>query len=681
MRPEQSKVVVGADIVRSGGSDLSSYMYALALVRNGKVLSVDEGSLGRLIRLLWENRPSILAVDNLMELGGDKKNVLKLLKLLPPETEIVQVTLEEKKSVSIRELISRINTSLSREKPNAMKTAVILAILASQGVGERLKVFKDKVRISIYAGRSGYAGGSRSDKFRRNLRSTVAQAVKRVKEELDRVGIDYDLVIRRSKGGADNAYFIVYSSRDRLYGLIKKAKGKNVIIRIRPVVNKEIFSISYSKTQSRHLIVGYDPGIKIGLVALDLEGRPVLITSGKSLDREDIASLLVKYGKPLVVATDKNPPPEMVKKLTSMLKTQLYYPTRSMTTGEKELISTDFSRKHGITVRNTHERDALSAAVKAYRVYEEKLRKLVKKVRIMNLPISLRSIEDYKARILNDESLSAIIEDIINDSVKESSLLTSSNSILRSSQNNQVKSREAEEFQNSLLQRLEEVVKEKELYKIKTNVLNEKVEELSNELARVTSATNERVLRNRKIKELMQRLSNLEQYMLKLESENQRKEKIVKEYTKLLEGLLAGEFRLVPSLRAKCISKQLLKQGIYYIDNPNSLNEDIYKKIKKYEIHLLLPPGKDDAAEYLIKVKLIPSATVRNVWSFGSCVRIINGDALERLEISSKIVNELKRKKEERNKLNLTKLEKLVRQYRLSRVNTSGEDENPESKV
>jgi len=681
MRSDQSKVVLGADIIKNGGNDLSSYVYAMALVKDSRVLRIDEGSLGRLIRLLWENRPSILAVDNLMELGGNKKNVLKILRLLPPDTEIVQVTLEGRKGVSIRELSSRVDTSLGKEKPSAVKTAIMLAFLAEQGTGERLKVFKDKVKVSVYAGRSGYAGGSRSDKFRRNLRSVVAQAVKRIKEELDKAGIDYDLMIRRSKGGVDKAYFIIYSSRNSLYGLIKKAKGKDVTVRIRPVINKEIFSAGYGKVQSRYLIVGYDPGIKIGLVALDLDGKPVLITSGKSLDREDIASLLVKYGKPLVVATDKNPPPEMVRKLASMLKAQLYYPSRSLTTGEKELISADYSRRHGVAVRNTHERDALSAAVKAYRIYEEKLKKLVRKVRSMNLPLSLKSVEEYKARVLNDESLSSIIEDIINDAVKENSLVSAGSPLREALRNPQGKNEKVEELHNALIQKLDEVTKERDIYRAKATVLSERIKKLSDEIAKINAEINERVMKERKIKELLQRLNNLEQHILRLETENQRKEELLKDYAKLLEGILSGELILVPSLRAGCVASKSSKQSIYYLDNPDALNEDAYLKIKKNGNLLLLPPDKEDFAEYLLKVMLIPSATVRKVWSFGSCINVVDSGALERLNKASELVNELRRKEEEKNRLNITKLENLVKQYRLSRMKALSKAESPESKV
>ena len=669
MKSEQGKSIIGADIIKNGGDDLSSYIYALALVRNGKVVKIDEGSLGRLIRLLWENRPSTLAVDNLLELGGSKRNVLKILKLLPPETEVIQVTLKEGKGVSLKELTSRVDASLGKEKPSAVRTAIILAFLAGQGIGERLKVFKNKVKVSVYPGRSGYAGGSRSDKFRRNLRSAVAQVVKRIKGELDKAGIDYDLAIRRSKGGIDKAYFIVYSSRERLYGLIRRVRGRDVMVRIRPIINRGIFSIDYEKAQSKYLIVGYDPGIKIGLAALDLEGRPVLITSGKSLDREDITSLLVKYGRPLIISTDKNPPPEMVRKLASMLKVRLYVPPRSLTTGEKELISGDFSRKHGISVRNTHERDALSAAVKAYRVYEEKLRKLIKKVKSMNLPISLKIIETYKVRILKDESLSEIIEDMINDVVKDNPSLGRPSSVGGEYRNPYSKDRESmdSQNQNSLLQRLEEVTKERDMYKVRISVLNDKVRELMEELARVTSSTNERVLRDRKIKELLQRLNNLEQQVLRLRSESQRQAKLLQEHAKLFEGLLSRKLVLVPSFRAKCMARQSQHQSVFYVDNPESLSEETYLKIRGRGISILLPPGREDLADYLVRAKLIPSSTVRSVWSLGTCVRIVEGEALKRLQDSLKVVTELK-KREEESRLSMAKLEDLVRQYRLSRV-------------
>jgi predicted RNase H-like nuclease (RuvC/YqgF family) len=78
-----SDKIVGIDIIRSG-SDLSQFRYAMVFLEGEVLKAVKEVSFGGLIRELWEIKPDVLATDNVLELGGSKRDLLRVIKMLPP---------------------------------------------------------------------------------------------------------------------------------------------------------------------------------------------------------------------------------------------------------------------------------------------------------------------------------------------------------------------------------------------------------------------------------------------------------------------------------------------------------------------------------------------------------------------------------------------------------------------
>ncbi len=649
--------IVGVDIIRNGGGDLGNYLYAIAIFKNSSLVKIDEGSLGRLIRLLWENRPAVLAVDNIMELGGNKRNLMKILKLLPPDIEIVQVTLDDKSFQDLKKVAADAGLQVGREKLEPKKAASTIAILASIGYGRKLNVFEKKVKIEVYPGRSGSAGGSRSTKFKRNLRAAVARMVKKIREELDSSGKDYDVIIRKSRGGIEKALFIVYTSREDLIGVVKKAKGKDVVVKIKPVINKKLLFFSESERPKKYLIIGYDPGMKVGLAAIDLDGKPVLITSGRTLDRSEIANLLLKEGIPAIVATDKNPVPEMVRKLAAMLGAQLYVPPKSLSTGEKELLVRSFCSKHGVSVMNTHERDALSAAIKAFRIYEEKARKLAVKVKSMGLPVN--ELQKYKARLISDEPLSTIVEDIIDDVVRSSRKLKPVRKVIASNS-----SSSSDETLRELNRRLDEVVKERELYKEKVRELEKEVIRLSNLVNELEAGVNIEVMKDRKVKELIQRVNSLERHLTRLRYEKEQVEHHLSSITKAIDNVLSGNYRLIPNLGGRCVIDGNGDEKIRYVDDLSLLTDMNLKRLKELRISLVLPPGTEEFASRLVNLFSIPSTAAKEVWSLSKCVKAVDSETISRLK---NVMVELERRKAEAETLTYSNLEALLSEYRESR--------------
>ncbi len=677
------RTVVGIDIIRSGGGSLSDYVYALAIVRDGSIEKVEEVSLSRLIRILWDLRPKILALDNIYELGGSSRNVIKVLKLLPPDIDVVQVTLENGKFVGIHELINKVRisteSSLVKHKLDPFKTAIALALLADKGIGTKLQLYEKKVKIIVSKGRSGYAGGSRSDKYQRNMRAAVARVVKKIKEQLDKKGLDYDLMIRRSMGGIERALFIVYADRKDLYGIISNIKGHDVKVKLKPVISSKFISLSRKGELKRYLIVGYDPGMESGLAILDLNSRPILITSGRELDRSEIISVISNLGIAAIVATDKNPPPDMVKKLASTLKAQLYTPPHSLSTAEKELIVKEFCEKFKVSINNTHERDALAAAIKAYRVFEQKMKKLQERIELMGLKVS--NIQEYKVRLIRNEPLSKIIEDIIASYIERGSKRRSEvryeviRELISETMSKQHELRDKEKKIRSLNEKIELLEKENAALRNKIKDLESKLKDYEYKINVMLSELSKDVFKDRKVSELAHRLNNLIRYADELKRENERLKDFITKFMDILRMIKNGELVLVKVIKLNALRTVHERvDEVIYLDVPQTLgctdlDEDLINHLKNIKIGVLLPQGLNDLANclkmrYLIPVKQLDEKPVIK----GDEVIVVPSDEIKKLSDVIKEVEELKRKEVEKKALTEEKLEKLIETYRLSRM-------------
>lgn len=110
-----------------------------------------------------------------------------------------------------------------------------------------------------------------------------------------------------------------------------------------------------------------DPGTTVGVAILDLHGELVELRSKREASKSDLIKHILKFGKPLIIASDVNPMPKTIKKLASAFGSRTYYPEVSLTNLEKEDIASDFEEE----IKNSHQKDALAAAIKAFRSYHE----------------------------------------------------------------------------------------------------------------------------------------------------------------------------------------------------------------------------------------------------------------------------------------------------------------------
>lgn len=123
-----------------------------------------------------------------------------------------------------------------------------------------------------------------------------------------------------------------------------------------------------------YLIIGVDPGHTIGLAALDLSGKPLRTAHIQQGGFGAALAELETWGTPSLIASDVRPAPELVLKLASAFNAALFVPERPWREDDKRKVARESFERHSFSVENVHERDALSAAVQAWRHNQNMLR-------------------------------------------------------------------------------------------------------------------------------------------------------------------------------------------------------------------------------------------------------------------------------------------------------------------
>lgn len=173
-------------------------------------------------------------------------------------------------------------------------------------------------------------------------------------------------------------------------------------------------NLDSKNNDSKWIIVGFDPGLTVGIAIIDLTGSILHITSIKEASQSQIINEIIKYGRVVVVSTDVTNPPKNVKKLATSLNSKIYAPKKSMTIEFKNNLVDEYIKKINskLNVSNAHERDSLSAAIKSYKHYEKKLKIVDKKCSSYNL--TKQEIENIKNKFIMGVPIVKAINNIVN---------------------------------------------------------------------------------------------------------------------------------------------------------------------------------------------------------------------------------------------------------------------------
>lgn len=152
--------------------------------------------------------------------------------------------------------------------------------------------------------------------------------------------------------------------------------------------------------QNGYIIVGIDPGTTTAVAILDIKGGLVNLFSSRVVSISDVIEHITEYGRPLIIASDVTPAPNTVEKIKRAFNAVLFSPNESLPTSDKINLAKQFK------YCNEHERDALAAALWAFRDCKNKFTHIEKKT-----PVGI-DIDEMKALVIRGYSIDAAISQL-----------------------------------------------------------------------------------------------------------------------------------------------------------------------------------------------------------------------------------------------------------------------------
>jgi len=387
--------VFGIDIIKGSVRSKSRRpIYALVRMEEGEIVAEGEVSGFRLFRILNEEQPDILAVDSLQEIAADQHDLYAFLQALPPSVRLVQVTGGEKKE-SLGKVASRFNISFNRFDP--FEEARTIARVASLGAGAEVIAFENTSEIIVSRHRSPGKGGWSQNRYVRKIHGAVQHKAREIEMALVAAGLRYQKKETRAFGGNSRVAFEVYASRGQVPATTYR--GADVQVRIS---GKRLERITFRPLSGkpRYLIVGIDPGTTTAVAALDLDGNILSLASSRQMTMSDVIEGIYRVGKPLVIASDVHEMPFSVEKIRRAFSGIAFSPRQDMSVETKQELTAPFQ------YQNDHERDALAAAMEAFRSYKNKFQNLLRRVPPGN------DLDEVRAGIVRGQSLEQVLSEM-----------------------------------------------------------------------------------------------------------------------------------------------------------------------------------------------------------------------------------------------------------------------------
>jgi len=611
--------------------------YSVVVLRDGVVYKeIENVPLYKVIRLILEYRADILAVDNLNEIVESPRDIAKLSKLIPPWCRVVEVAGIEQRLV---EVARKFNIESPHLTP--LQAARVCAYAALNGIGREVKLYVDRTYVVVSKGRTPIQGGSSSERFKRSIRACVLRVVKEVKETLEKNGLDYDLLVKKSRGGLEKGLFVVYASPERVREVISPLRSRNVKITVKPVLT----SIPVTEeSSSRLVILGVDPGTTIGIAVLDFTGKPLLVASGKVPDREQVVGEVLRFGKPVIIAVDTSKPPEFAKKLASKLGAILYTPEYDLTVEEKQKLSSEYSILYTIDIPDSHARDALAGAIKAYRSFKPLIEEVESKTR------GLRGVvrEKIIVEVLRGKSLVEVLDEYFMRELSRDFKLRQKTPLIVKS-NERVK--EDLDKLHSRIVELESIVKKlEEELKTRDKLIEELQIELKTVKKRDLSEECERRVQNllleieslkKMLRDRENTLNSILQHVVSLEEAIKR----------LIRGEVIGAVKASSLKNTTCTSKPV------YLDDLKFLSNELLECIKREKSVLLIPPG----VQIDWKVVKVPVVEVSPVLDFKDYV-LVASNSLSNVKELWRTIEEFEAKERRR------RIMEMIEEYKKSRI-------------
>ena len=365
--------------------------YAIVVLEDGSV-ERDVVSARKLHRLIAQHEPRLVATDNVYELAEDKDALVRLLRGLPHETRLVQVTGAERPEPLSR-VADRHGVPYGKDP---MEEAEAAARLAAANVGYHVSAFTQTTRVKVSRGRSTGKGGWSEDRFTRRIHGAVRHRTREIEDTLRAAGLEYDLDVTEKYGGYANATFTVQAHPSDIP--VSAARSGDIRVEIDRERRDGITFEPLAKRRD-YVIVGIDPGTTTAVAVVGIDGELLDVYSTRTDDSAGVIEWIIDRGRPFLVAADVTPMPETVEKFRRSFDAASWVPDRDLPIDRK------LHRTRELGYENDHERDAIAAALFAYDDHVSQFERIANRI-----PAELDP-DVVIARVIGDsESVQGVVE-------------------------------------------------------------------------------------------------------------------------------------------------------------------------------------------------------------------------------------------------------------------------------
>nr|WP_209683843.1 DUF460 domain-containing protein [Methanohalophilus levihalophilus] len=594
----KSRVIYGIDIARGSSRSKQAARYALVILDNDSVTYHTMISLHRILRMVRQDVPSIIAVDNIFELAPDKKTLVHILDGLPSDVKLVQVTGGIKQE-GLLHLAHK--NGLNFDPKDPIEEAEACARLADMGVGCEVLLFEDVTRIKVSRSRSLGRGGWSQNRYRRKVHGAVKVKSREIEATLKRASKERNFTFTTKAvegfGGYVRCEFIVYARRSSVP--VSSYSGSDVQVKVTSVVGDKIRYRKLKSSGRMPTIVGIDPGTTVGIAILSLEGELLYSGSSRGISFDEVVKLIADYGKPAVVATDVYPMPDAVERVRRSFNAIAYSPGAEIPAEEKIAMGRPYDYS------NDHERDSLTAAVSAYKKYKTLLLKVDRKT-----PTDVDKIK-VKLKVIQGLSIGDAIEQVRNEDVVRHTPVSES-----------VESRRDEGEIRNLAENLKKKIEELEelqeyIGELKADIesKDEKIRNLEKKIKKMREASYETIQRDKEIRIRNEHIARLKKDLKRSKKNLLKSRQLTKKLKQIKKLESTGEgipIKVISSFTAEAIkhisSLYGLKKGdVVFLRDPSGGSAVTATTLADFEVRaVLVPDSVAHAAEKVFFERNVP---------------------------------------------------------------------------
>ncbi len=384
-----SSIIFGLDILARSNKASKGSIFSLVILTQDRINKYPKLNRRNLFKKIEDLKPNYIAMDNIFELSPSAKGIVRFLQKIPVSTMLVQVTGSPRTGMEkITTLIQKhrlkkeLSYSLSSKKLNSLETAEVCARLCQKHVGHEILAFEEEIRIRISKKKSHGRGGWSAPRYERISRAAVIHAADEVELILREKEITWEVFEYSQR-----RVYIAHLEKEiipDLQTLIKPLTTDLVRVTLERITKANLdfqpldVSIAPTSRSLKNIILGVDPGTTTGIAVVDLmKGYVLYLKSKRECGISEIIRTASNFGKICCVAADVTPIPATVEKIARITGAKLISPSVLMSAAAKREYLQDY---RDVTVNyshlNSHERDALFGAIRAFNSLKEQLMKI-----------------------------------------------------------------------------------------------------------------------------------------------------------------------------------------------------------------------------------------------------------------------------------------------------------------